>query len=245
MGEKTPAADLALIRNGVYDGAHAFAVHLEHLPQADHTDDVLRRLTQATSKPIMLLHYRKPQTEGTAYTDEERMALLERCIRCGATAIDLTADTYDASPLEFTAKPEAVDRQKAFIDRIHSLGGEVIMSSHITDQSRTCEQVLEQMKAVEARGCDIAKIVTQADTEEAFVEGIRTTLALRREMKVPFIHLLTGRFAAPHRFLAPTLGNSLTFCVERYTEEYNTSQPPVRCMLDALQAYGWHIDDGK
>lgn len=237
-GEPTVKQDIAMIKNGEYDGAAAFAVHMEYLGHGNHMDESMSALAKCTRKPIMLLHYR---SDGK-YTDEERMDILRRAIQCGATAIDLTADTYKPSPLEFTDDPKAVDLQKAYIDSIHALGGEVIMSSHIAEY-RTCEQVLEHMKSVESRGVDIAKIVTKADTDAEFVDGVRTTLALRREMKIPFIHLLSGTFAAPHRFLSPTLGNFLTFCVHTYSENFTTLQPPVASMNAVLDNINWNINE--
>lgn len=240
MGEPSVERALATIGNAVYDGAQAYAIHLEYLGKENHTDDNLTRLASATNKPFMFLHYRN--VKGTVpYTDEERVALLTRAVRCGATAIDFTADTFDPSPLEMTYSTKAIDQQKWAIEAVHKLGGEVIMSSHITQESRTCEQVLEQMSEIESRGCDIAKIVTNADTEEAFTEGIKTTMALRKVMKIPFIHLLTGRFAVPHRFISPTLGNCLTFCVQKYSDTYCTVQPPVRNMNAVLTNINWHI----
>lgn len=241
------AADaIATMKNGEYDGAPAFAVHLESFGRENLTDDNLRKMASATRKPVMFLHYRTgPDAQGRApLTDEERVDLLLRAIRCGGTAVDFTADTFDESPLEFTANPAAIDRQRRAIDDAHELGGEVIMSSHIY-QPRSCEQVLEHMKAVEDRGVDIAKIVTQVETEEQFLEAVRTTMALRREMKVPFIHLSVGRFGRMHRYLSPALGNALTFCPWRYTEEMISDQPLLKNMMNVLDSYNWHIDDGE
>lgn len=119
---------------------------------------------------------------------------------------------------------------------------EVIMSSHI-QRARRCDEVVQQMLAIEKRGCDIAKIVTVADTEDEFVDAIKTTLALRRTLKVPFIHLCSGAFARPQRLLGPTLGSMLTFCVQRYSSDYISVQPPVVNMLAALKNLNWSIDE--
>lgn len=241
-GETTVEANISNIRNAEYDGAHAFAVHLEKIGQANHTNEALRRMTDCTGKPVMMLHYRDTAAVPRAYTDEERMELLKQAIRCGAACVDLTADTFDAGDCEFTENPHAVDRQRRFIDEIHELGGEVILSSHI-QQSRSCDEVVRQMLAMEKRGCDIAKIVTVADTEDAFVDAIKTTLTLRRTLKVPFIHLCGGAFARPQRLLGPTLGSMLTFCVHRYSPDYISVQPPVVNMLAALRNLNWSIDE--
>ena len=60
----------------------------------------------------------------------------------------------------------------------YELGAEVIMSSHIL-RARNCDEVVDQMLAMEKRGSDIVKIVTAADTESEFVEAVKTTMALR------------------------------------------------------------------
>ena len=234
---------VSTIKNGEFDGAPAFAVHLEGFDRESLTDKNLHAIASATHRPVMFLRYRSNMRPGdtTSLTDDERADVLLRGIRCGAAAVDLTADMFDASPLEFTANPAAVDKQRRFIDDVHALGGECVMSSHIYEP-RTCEQVLEQMKAVEARGADFAKIVTMVDTEEQFLDAIRTTLELHREMKIPFIHLCNGRFSRMHRFLSPALGNALTFCVWHYTEQYVSGQPPIQNMMTILQNYNWHID---
>ena len=239
--ERTVDEAVATIRNGEFDGAHAFAIHLEPWSEKDLTDENFSRIAGASRKPVMFLRYRGSKKWPCSMSDEERAEMLLRAVKCGASAIDFTADMFDASPLEFTAKQSAIDQQMRYIDRAHELGGEVVMSSHV-QEPRSCEQVVEHLKAVEKRGADFAKIVTPANTEEEFVEAVKTTLMLRREMKIPFIHLCGGKFALPHRYLSPTLGNSLTFCVQRYTECFVTTQPPVKNMLNVLNNYAWNLD---
>lgn len=238
LSERTVAEAVATIKNGEFEGAPAFAIQLEALGRENLTDENLKRIAQATRRPVMFLHYRPAPNP---FTDEDRVEMLLRCVRCGAAAIDFTADTFDPSPMEFSAKPEIVERQKRAIDRAHELGAEVVMSSHV-NAPRNCEQVLEHMKAVEQRDPDYAKIVTTADTEEEFLEAVKTTLALRREMKIPFIHLCGGKFALAHRFLSPKLGNAMTFCVTRYTECFTTVQPHLSNMLAVLNNNPWNID---
>ena len=239
LGEKTVDDAVATMKNGEFQGAPAFAIHLEKLPREALTDDNFRRIAGCTRRPVMFLRYR---ADGI-FTDEERVELLTRAAACGAAAVDFTADTFDPSPMEFSEKPEAIDRQRRAIDRVHELGAEVVMSSHITDQSRTCEQVVSHLLAVEKRGADFVKIVTRADTEEEFLEAVRTTMVLRRELKKPFIFLCGGKFALPMRYLCPSLGNALTFCVEKYSAAFTTGQPPLENMQRILKSYNWHINE--
>lgn len=238
LSERTVGETIATIKNGEFEGAPAFAVQLEALGVDNLTDENLTRIVQATNRPVMLLYYRP---NPCPLNEEERVALLLRCAKCGAAAIDFTADTFDPSPLEFSVREDIIEKQMRAIEKAHEYGAEVVMSSHIYEP-RTCEQVLEQMKAIEKRGADFAKIVTIADTEEEFLEAVKTTMALRREMKIPFIHLCGGKFALAHRFLNPKLGNAMTFCVTRYTECFTTVQPHLKNMLNVLENNPWNID---
>jgi 3-dehydroquinate dehydratase len=106
---------------------------------------------------------------------------------------------------------------------------------------RTTAEVVEHLKIAEARGADVVKLVQTADTEQELEEALRTTLALRRELKTPFIHLCNGKFARPHRFFAPSLGLAVLFAVQRYE---NTAGPwptitAIKAFLDNLH---WNID---
>lgn len=80
------------------------------------------------------------------------------------------------------------------------------------------------------------------NTEEEFLEAIRTTMTLRRELKTPFIHLNNGKFARMHRYISPALGNSLTFCVWHYSKDNASEQPPMKNMTTILNHYNWCIE---
>ena len=67
-------------------------------------------------------------------------------------------DMFCPSKDEIALDEAAVEKQKALIDRIHSAGGEVLMSSH-TFKSTTLEQNLMIAREQAARGADIIKIV--------------------------------------------------------------------------------------
>lgn len=238
MGEPTVAETIATIRNGEFDGAPAFAIHLEKMNPGEVTRESLAQIMASTRRPVMALRYRGQD----GLTDGERAQVLAMAAECGAAAVDITADMFDASPLEFSTDPAAIGQQTRFVERMHAMGVEVVLSSHIYEP-RDCGQVLEQMLAMEGRGADYVKIVTMAETEDEFLEAVRTTLALRKALKTPFIHLCGGRFARPQRFLSPALGCALTFCVQRYTSSFTTAQPPVGSMLSVLENYQWHISD--
>ena len=155
--------------------------------------------------------------------------------------IDVMGDLYDPSPLELTRNPAAVEKQMRLIDTLHAKGAHVVISSHMPC-FRSTEQVVEHLKTVEARGADVVKLVQTADTERELEEALRTTLALRRELKVPFIHLCNGRFSRPHRFFGPALGVSICFAVQRH-ENGAGSQPTLTALKAVLGNLHWNIHE--
>jgi 3-dehydroquinate dehydratase len=89
------------------------------------------------------------------------------------------------------------------------------------------EEVLAQLKDFEKRGADVVKLVQTADTEEEFLAAVRATLLCRRELKTPFVHLVSGAFGDLHRFLAPSLGIALTFATLDKRGDFPMPQPPL------------------
>ena len=151
-------------------------------------------------------------------------------------------DLYDPSPMELTRNPAAVDKQKQLIDRIHGKGADVVISSHM-QCPRTAEQALEHLSEAAKRGADAVKIVTTVNSDDELAEAFRTTLLLKRELKLPFIHLCNGSYSRPHRFMGPALGVSILFAVSRYEPRYGMGQPTIRAMKTVLQNMHWNIND--
>lgn len=83
-----------------------------------------------------------------------------------------------------------VIKQKRLIDKIHGMGKEVLISSHIYKFTEA-EKVLEIAYAHQSRGADIVKIVTGAGNEEK-IENLRITNLLKKELDVPFLFLSAG-----------------------------------------------------
>ena len=120
------------------------------------------------------------------------------------------------------------------------MGAEVLMSSH-TWVYMTTEQVIEHMKALEARNADMVKIAACVDNEEQLVEAFQTTIALKKELKVPFVHIVMGLYGKIHRFVAPFLGSSLVFTVEQYTPKGHKEQPLVRAAKAVFDNLDWRV----
>ena len=67
--------------------------------------------------------------------------------------------------------------------------------------------------AQQARGADIAKIVTFANSEAEEMENLRITTLLKQELKIPFL-FLSGGECHRHRRLGGILGNCMVLCVQ-------------------------------
>ncbi len=238
--EPDPDSAIATIRNSEYDGAQAFDLHLRSLELQYHNITDLERIIKCTNKPVMTIYYRGDSKWTREVTDEERAEAHLLSLECGASACDIMGDMFDPSLMEISFKPDVIDRQKKFIDKIHKLGGEVIMSSHTWTHMST-DQVVEHLKALESRGADMVKVACSVNNEDELVEAFETTVALKRELKVPFIHICMGQFGKLHRFVGPMLGSSLIFCVQTYTQRGHKEQPLVRAAKAVFDNLDWHV----
>ncbi len=237
---QTPQQLIAAARTAEFDGADALAVELSDLKPEFRNTEALRSVTDAVHLPFMFIFYRNDNW--AASSDAERQKLLLKAVDAGAAMIDVMGDLYDPSPMEITRNARAIDRQKRLIGKIHAKGAEVVISSHMSCP-RNGEQVLEHLTELAKRGADAVKIVHTADTPEELAEAFRTTMLLKQELKMPFIHLCNGKFSRPHRFLGPALGVSIIFTATGYTENALMTQPTVRATRSVLDNLNWHISN--
>lgn len=239
--ERTVNGIIANILNAEHDGADAFMVDLSRLSRDARNKESLYRIFHTSCKPMMPLLYRGVYMLPTEYSDEDRVKEMMACIDAGASAIDVMGDIFDPSPHELTSDPNAIEKQKELIAAIHDKKAEVLMSSHTTD-IMCAEEILEHLKQQEERGADIAKIIVGCNTEDDLLESFRTTLLLKKEMNIPFVHLCNGRLGRLQRWFAPMLGSCLNFAVERYNEDSFGSQPTVLSARRVLNEMLWHAE---
>ena len=237
--EMTPAESIATIRNAIYDGADAFGFHLCRFPKQYQNVGTLKNIfNYAEDRPILVMNYRRHLNEGIP--DEELVEGHMMALEAGATMCDIMADMYDPSPLEITYNEKAIDKQKRLIEEIHKKGGEVLMSSH-TWQFYTAEQAVEHAKAVESRGTDMIKIAMRADTEDELLEVIKTTILLKREVKIPCLYVCMGQYGKAHRVLVPVFGSPMVLCVQKYDELSHKEQPLLRSTKAVLDNLDWKL----
>ncbi len=220
-------------KNAIYDGADAFGFQICRFDPKYRTQEIFKRMFAAMGyRPIYITNYRQSFNENM--TDEERMDGLLDGLRAGATLGDIMGDTFDPSPMELTRKPSAVDMQKRLIDKIHGMGKEVLMSSHIY-KFLPAEQVLEIAYAQQERGADIVKIVTGGASEEEELENLRITAMLKKELKVPYLFLSTGTHYKLHRMIGPMLGCVMYLCVQQHDALSSKSQPILKSVRSVFE----------
>lgn len=238
--DNDPDTALATIRNSEYDGAQAFDLHLRTLEYKYHNLKDLERIIKSTDRPILTINYREDPSKPGHANDDERVESHLLAVQAGVSACDLMGDLFDPNPMQITFKPEAVDKQKRLIDKIHGMGAEVVMSSHTWVHMKT-EDTIEHLQNLADRGADMVKVATSVNSEEELIEALRTTVELKKALKVPFIHICMGQYGKIHRFVGPMLGSSLIFCVQSYTVNGHKEQPLLRSAKAVLDNMDWHI----
>lgn len=235
----TPEATIAAILKCEHDGAEAFAVNLAAWEHDKLTLEELSRVFHCTGRPMMPLCYRSGNLAADKVDDDARAELLLLAAEAGAAACDIMGDMYDPAPRERTRDRQAIEKQKRLIDRVHAQGAEVLMSSHAPNEFLTGEEILEHLSDFVSRGADIPKIVVRADSDDEVIEAFRTTVLLKRELKVPFVHLCCGRYGRLQRYVSPSLGAALTFGLESSVQG---PQPLVGSARGVLNELNWHLD---
>lgn len=235
---------IAEIKNAMYSGASMIDLHLSCL---DHSDvETIKRIVNSTRLPILALNYNNtvdPQS-GASFSEEERVASFLRAAEAGVAGVDMQGYTYHlpsksgfcgenkysftkANPKEVVTDPAIIDKQCEFVEKVHSLGSEVLMSCH-PGVFLNCEQVVDLAHFMEKRNPDVIKIVTVASDEEQLAETIKTMLVLKREVKTPVTYHSSGRAGVLSRIINPLLGGHIAFCVDRYQASSTLEQVDLR-----------------
>jgi 3-dehydroquinate dehydratase type I len=239
--DTTPEECIATMRNAVYDGTDAYGFMLDKLDLRYHNKaDFERIFAYAADRPILTMNYRNINRINKGQTDQDMVDTQLLAIEAGATMIDIIADYFDPSPLELSKKPEIIEKQRRVVDKVHSSGGEVLMSSH-TWEFMTAEQTLEHFHALELRGGDMVKIAMCAHNEEELLEVIKTTMLLKHELKVPYLHVCMGQYGKIHRVISAMFGSALVLCVQEYTSISHKEQPLLRSTKAVLDNLDYRI----
>ncbi len=223
--EPTPEAMIETICDSLYDGAEAFGIQLENLLPEYRTEETLARIfSYCENKPIYITSYRGRNNQGLS--DEQCVDLLLMGVRAGATLADVMGDLYHPEPIQITYDEEAVKKQKALIEKIHALGGEVLISSHF-GRFLDEEETLRHAKAQRERGADIVKIVNHSQNEEQQLKNFEIIYRLNKELDCPFLHLANGKKSKLLRQMGPALGVCMYLCMNSYHLPQNSKEQPL------------------
>lgn len=242
--ERTAKGAAAAIRSCEYAGATGIDLHLECLAPEEQNAEGVRKILKDTMLPVLALYYPGAQEE---ITEEERVSRLLQAVEGGVSGIDLQAYTYDRpakahlrpeyadagysflhdDPHEIVLDERIIERQCALIEKVHSMGAEVLMSCHPKTVMK-CEEVVELALLLEKRGPDILKIVTVARTEEDLAESFRTMVALKKTLHTKVVFHCAGRAGRLSRIVNPLLGGHMAFCVDGFRETSVLDQLDLR-----------------
>lgn len=226
-----PEDGVKTVRNALAHGSDGLIYQLERLlPEYKNRESIRKLFALSEGHPIMVTNYAMQST--TQEDDESLLNLLLIALDEGASCIDIRGDMFDrGAKYELSFDENAVRRQKEVIKSIHSKGGQVIMSMHVSEYLDT-STVLNFGKEIESRGADIVKIVDVADTPLELAESFVTTAILKSKLHVPVLHLVNGESCELHRLFGTAFGSCLTFCVEKFIKDASSpSQPLLSKML--------------
>ena len=224
----TPDRIKELVAKSLPEGAEAFGMQACRLKPEYRCEAVYRDIFSCTGdKPVYVTNYRSGSNQGK--DDTELAGELITLAECGATVIDVMGDYFDRTVGELTVNEDAVKKQMQLIERIHAMGAEVLMSSHVLKYT-PAERVLEIAMEHKKRGADISKIVTSATTMEEQIENLRIANMLKKELDIPFLFLSGGPYSTISRRLGGAIGNCMTLCVYEHDEFSTKAQPLLRDM---------------
>ncbi len=260
LSDSNPTDSIRPIRLSDYDGTDAYEMNLMMLRKEFLNEKDLRYVFQSTVKPIIVCHYQWDYEAPLDMGEEERFELLLNAVRWGASGIDLEADAYDPSsgppewseearaysldrsskPRDWTTDPAAIQRQREIIEEVHRLGGEVLLCAH-TRVHLSVEEAVSMAKEMEARGADIAKVVSVNTNYEDLLDSMRATLEIKNALGIPFIMMSHGEHSKIGRVVCPILGSMLAFCTQPLSPGGYPLQPPISAMKAAWENIDWSI----
>lgn len=232
---KTADEAIAAIESGLKQGADAFGWQLECLSDDQINEKTLKNVFSAgCGKPFYVTNYKwasggdKPEEQ---YFDELLLAL-----KCGATLIDMPGDSFSPAPDQLTYDEQAIKKQMEFARKVHDFGGELLISSHVSD-FRSEDYVLGMAFEQKRRGADIAKIVTFSHDDEQLTDNLKTTVRLRETLGIPFLFLSGGEKCRLHRLAGPLLGACMWLCVAYRAPITTPPQPLLSDVNEFLRIY--------
>lgn len=249
---KTNSA-IAEMKNCMYDGADMIDLHMSCLENT--SEDYLKAIIGSVNLPVLALNYNNHCDWSPAgFSEEERAESFIRAVRAGAAGVDMQGYTFHQpskesfcgedkysftknKPREIVTDEAVISKQCEFIEKIHSMGSEVLLSCHPA-VVMNAETVVDLALFLEKRNPDIIKIVTPATNEDELIESIKAMSLLKKEVKTPVSYHANGKAGSLSRIINPILGGQIIFCVDRYNESSTMEQldlKTVRAVVDNMK----------
>ena len=255
--ERTPEAAMEKIRYFEEQGATAIDLHLSCLDEEYKTVEQIKRIVDCTPLPMLGLNYsRKYDWTEIVETEEQRAELLLKAVEAGISAVDLLGYSFDLNsrgkfvgedlysftknnPLEIVTDKAVIEKQKEFINRVHSMGKEVLLSTH-PDIPMNGDQVIDLVQFLAERNPDIIKIVTRCNTENELIEAYDTMRRLKKlnlRQKISF-HCC-GEMGRTTRLINPILGSYMCFCTKADDGNRIKEQLDIVTAVNFFKQFGW------
>lgn len=230
---KTPDGVIKIVEETKKNGAEAFCFLINDMDEQYRKRTVYNEIFNAMEDcPAYIANYTWGENakKGDEYCIEQGLVALE----CGASLFDVPGDCYCKSENEITYDDKAVFKQKELINHIHSMGKEVIMSSH-TKKFLNADDVFTIAEAHKERKADISKIVTNADTLHELTENFKISVLLKQKFVHPHLFLCNGSVCKTHRLLSPVLGSCINLCLPE--QDLTRSQPSLKKMKEFIEQF--------
>lgn len=241
----TPDEFIAAARNAVCGGADAIGFQLCQLKKEYRTEENYRNMfAYVGDRPIYITNYDRGFSEGDS--DDELVDGLKLALECGADLADIPGDMFHKEKYQLTRDKIAIEKQMRLIDEIHSMGKQVLMSSHIFE-FRSIDDLTEIANEQIKRGADVVKIVAASNTEDELLENLKSESELKRRIKKPFLFLSTGLHCKKHRMLGPYFGSCMWLTVYEYGAIDNKEQPLLKSVKAVRDNFDTtlHLRSGK
>lgn len=216
-------------------GADAVGIQLESLlPEYQDIETMINIISKFDGIPLYLTNYRRDQNTNRK-SDEQLAEELLKLADVRPFLCDVMGDQFCPTEGEITYDNLAVKKQEEYIEKLHSKGCEVLMSSHIL-KFTDAENVLKTSFAHQSRGADISKIVTFANNMDEQLENLKITNLLKEKLDIPFL-FLSGGECHLHRMIGPMLGCTMYLSIHHLHDKCTPTQPIISNLMTVLEKF--------
>jgi 3-dehydroquinate dehydratase-1 len=148
--------------------------------------------------PTMLANH--PKREGGYFKDgeEDRVKLLLEGIEHGVSCVDIELST-----------PKKL--RELVVSKAKKSGVTVLMSHHDISKTPPSESLMKITENLEEAGCDIAKIVTSAESPNDALRLLDFLVQVQGKVTVPVVAFAMGDSGRITRFVAPVFGSPIIY----------------------------------